>query len=85
MRFSKLLKKPRFVGRACKPDSPGCTVNKQVVWNQRLLTVNDVNLGSVGRFCVTLASHTVASGLCPWLGVKGVLRSGAQNSTPRDA
>jgi hypothetical protein len=44
-------------GRACKPDCLGTIANKQVVWNQPPLTVNDVNFGSVDRFCVTPASQ----------------------------
>jgi hypothetical protein len=34
----------------------GCIANKQVVWNQSSLTVNDVSFGSVGKNCVTPAA-----------------------------
>jgi hypothetical protein len=40
-----------------KPDSPGSIADTQLVWIQSRSTVNDANLGSVGRFCVTPASQ----------------------------
>jgi len=46
-------------GQTCKPDSPGWLANKQAIWTQSPLTVNDVSSDSVGRFCVTPASQLV--------------------------
>jgi hypothetical protein len=51
------LKTKTCGSRTCKPNSPGCIASRQLIWNQSPRRVNDVNLGSDGRFCVTPASQ----------------------------
>jgi hypothetical protein len=48
----------KMAGEPCKPDCPGRVANTQLVWVQSPMTVNDVNTGIVGRFCVTRASQS---------------------------
>jgi hypothetical protein len=43
--------------QVCKPDSPRLVANTEVFLFQPVATVNDVNCGSVGRFCVTPVSQ----------------------------
>jgi hypothetical protein len=44
--------------RTCKPNSPGCVANRQVIRNHSSGVVNDVNSGRGERFCVTPASQS---------------------------
>ena len=59
----KSLKRKVCGSRTCKPNSPGCVANRQLICNQSRCSVNDVNFVSVGRFCVTPASQWVARDL----------------------